>query len=385
VYAYELLFRFGAEMAFHGDGDEATRTMLDNAVMFGLENLTDGLPAFLNCTLEALTEHLVEVLPPQRTVLEVLETLEMTPELIDSCRKLKELGFKLAMDDFRWKEGVEPLVEIADYVKVDILLSDRAERTELFRRLKPYPATMLAEKVETPDENEQLRAEGFELFQGYYFCRPKLQKKREVAANRITQIELLRSLQKSPIDLHHVSSLVQRDPAIAYRLLRLVNSPGSGIRQEIRSVESALIVVGEETFRRMALLAIAKALNGGKSVEILRMALVRARFCELAARLTWRDTTEQYLLGLFSMLPAMLEVPMEEAISGLPLRAEIQEALLGVRNSDRCLLCWMESSESGNWSHCDMVANKKGLEQMQLMQCAADAMQWADEALRLVE
>ncbi len=383
VHAYELLFRSGPEPAFRGDGNSATRAMLDNLIMFGFENLTDGLPGFVNCTLEVLTNGLVEVLPPDRTVLEVLETVDPTPALINSCQALKKLGFRIALDDFRWKPEFEPLIEIADFIKVDVLQSDRAERDDLRSRVKSPSVKLLAEKVEVREEQEQLRSEGFELFQGYYFCRPNLMKKREVAANSITQIELLIALRKSPIDLHHVSNLVQRDPAIAYRLMRLVNSPASAMRQEIRSVETALIAVGEKRFQRMATIAIADTLNRGKSVEVLRMALVRARFCELAASLTWRDTNEQYLLGLFSMLPAMLEVPMENVISALPFRAEIRDALLGEHNSDRGLLCWMESSEKGDWPNCETAEYMKRLDQGQLMRHLANAMQWADEALRL--
>src|ERR1035437_7833367 len=122
VHGYELLFRAGPEASFRGDGDLATRTVLDNTVIFGLEKLTGGLSAFVNCTGESLTEDLVHILPPSMTVLEILESLEPTPSLIAACRKLKAKGFRLALDDFTWKPKFDPLVELADYVKVDFLL-----------------------------------------------------------------------------------------------------------------------------------------------------------------------------------------------------------------------------------------------------------------------
>src|ERR1700677_385500 len=169
VHAYELLFRAGPETAFRGDGDMATRTMLDNTVMFGLQKLTGGVPAFVNCTREALTEDLVHVLPPDMTVLEILETLEPTPELVDACSKLKAAGFRLALDDFIWHEKVEPLVKLADYIKVDFSLSGPTERKRLLKRLSGMKLVLLAEKVETPQEYRQACDEGFTLFQGYYF------------------------------------------------------------------------------------------------------------------------------------------------------------------------------------------------------------------------
>jgi len=382
VYGYELLFRSGRVAEYCGEGDLATRTMLDNSMMFGMTKLTGGPPAFVNCTLESLTESLVEVLPPAMTVLEVLETLEPTAELVGACRKLKTQGFRIALDDFVWKPGIERLLEVADFVKVDLLLTGREARHALLQGLQPYTVTLVAEKVETLEEYEEARSEGFSLFQGYYFCRPALLEKKEFPANKLAQVEILRDLHEEPMDLRKVSGLVERDPAIAYRLLRLVNSAAYTMQQEVRSIESALIAVGEKTFRRIATLAIATALSSGKTTEILRMAFLRARFCELGARLTWCDATEQYLLGLFSLLPALLGVPMAEAIEALPLRREICEALLGAKNGQRYLLCWIEASERGDWPQCDMLAEARQLPREQLIRCANEAAAWADATLR---
>jgi c-di-GMP-related signal transduction protein len=382
VYAYELLFRSGPESAFRGDGDQATRTMLDNTVMFGLERLTGGLPAFVNCTLEALTSQLVEVLPPSLTVLEILETLEVTPSLIAACEKLKDRGFGLALDDFVWRPELEPLIEIADYIKVDFTLSSHIDRLNWMKFLRNRHLKLLAEKVETREEFEQACDEGFTLFQGYYFCRPTLVEKREIPANQLTQLELLRNLQKSSFDLRKMSKLVERDAAITYRLLRLVNSPMYLFRKEVRSVEEALLVVGEKAFRRIATLAITTEISGDQPAEILRMALMRARFCELAAPSCHLDATEQYLLGLFSLLPAMLRIPMDQAISALALREEIHAALLGEKTRERGLLCWMEASERGDWSTCDTIRSLNNLDEVQLTQWAADSVEWAETTLR---
>jgi c-di-GMP-related signal transduction protein len=383
VFGYELLFRNGRELAFCGDGDEATRTMLDNSVLFGSAGLTGGALAFINCTLEALSDRLVEILPTSSTVLEVLETLPPTAQLVAACRSLKSVGFKIALDDFEWKEGIEPLIELADFIKVDFLQSDRSARRAILNRLSGNQVTLLAEKLETREDYERACAEGFTLFQGYYFCHPALLKKHLIPSNKLSQIELLRYLNETPIDLHKVRELVEREPAITYRLLRLVNSPACAMRQEVRSVEAALIAVGEKTFRKMATLAIAATLNSGQPAEIVRMALVRARFCELAAGLTWFDTTEQYLLGLFSLLPAMLRVPMQEAISALPLRQEIRNALLGKPSRERCLLSWIEASERGDASQCDAIVQEAALDKNQLIHCAVEAIRWADQVLQI--
>ena len=384
VHGYELLFRAGPESSFRGDGDLATRTMLDNTVIFGLERLTGGLPAFVNCTREALTEDLVRVLPSGMTVLEILENLEPTPTLIAACRKLKASGFRLALDDFTFKPKWGPLVELADYVKIDFVLSGPQERERLLNRLRAVTVALVAEKVETQEEYKQACEEGFTLFQGYYFCRPVLMKNRKVPANRLSQIEILQLLRADLIELRKLAQLVKRDASLTYRLLRLVNSPMCAVRQEVSSIQSALLAVGEETFRRILTLAITSELCSDQPPEVLRMAFVRGRFCELAAPLCELDPTEQYLLGMLSLLPAMLRVPMRELTPALPLRQEIRWALEGTANPERGLLQWLEFHEYGDWARCDEVAQAKGLNEAQVVSCYAHAVEWAEEALRSV-
>jgi EAL and modified HD-GYP domain-containing signal transduction protein len=384
VHGYELLFRAGPEAVFCGDGDLATRTMLDNTVIFGLERLTGGLPAFVNCTREALTEELVHVLPTGMTVLEILENLEPTPGLIAACRKMKASGFRLALDDFTWKPKFEPLVALADYIKVDFALTGAQERASLLRRLSPVTVALVAEKVETQEEFKQACAEGFTLFQGYYFCRPMLLENRKVPANRLSQIEILQYLRGDSFELRKLTLLVKRDTSLTYRLLRLVNSPMCAMRQEVNSIQSALLAVGEETFRRIATVAITSELCADQPAEVLRMAFVRGRFCELAAVLCGLDPAEQYLLGMLSLLPAMLRLPMEQLTPMLPLRGEIRQALQGKPNSERALLQWLERHENGDWAASDAVVEANGLDQEEVVGCYAEAVGWAEDALRSV-
>lgn len=385
VHGYELLFRAGPETAFRGDGNAATRTMLDNTVIFGLEKFTAGLPAFVNCTEESLTEELVQVLPASMTVLEILETVEPTPHLMDALVKLKSGGFRIALDDFLWKPQLQPLVELADYIKVDFTLMDAAARAALRKQLGRTPVAMVAEKVETQDEYEQACAEGFTLFQGYYFCRPTLLKSRKVPANAVSYMEILKLLREEFIDWHKLSQQVKRDASLTYRLLRMVNSPAYAVRQEVTSIAAALVMVGEAVFRRIATLAIASELNANQPPEILRMAFVRGRFCELAARLCALDSTEQYLLGLFSLLPAMLRVSMSELAPAMPLREKIREAMLGGVIIESSLLHWVESCERADWVRCDAIALSYGLNQDELMKRYEESVVWAESAMRVAD
>ena len=384
VHGYELLFRDGPRAVFCGDRDAATRTMIDNALLFGLGRLTGNLPVFLNCTEEALTGQLVHVLPAGMTVLEILETLDPSPALIGACQHLKACGFRLALDDFTWKAGIEPLVEIADYIKVDFAISDEQNRRELLRRLKGATIALVAENVEAQEQYQQARDEGFTLMQGYYFCRPVLMTNHKVPANRLQHVEILRMLQDETMDMHELAGLVKRDTCLTYRLLRLVNSPMSAMRQEVQSVQAALIAVGEENFRRLATLAITSEMNAGQPMELLHMAFVRGRFCELASVFCNLRPTEQYLLGLLSLLPAMLRVSMNNLTPLLPLRDEIRRALEGEKLPERALLCWLEGHERADWATCDIVTEKQRLNPGDLLVCYEEALHWAEAALHLV-
>ncbi len=381
VHAYELLFRNGPNAVFSGDGERASRTMIDNTVLFGLARLTSGLPAFINCTENTLTSDLIHILPSRTTVLEVLETVAPTDEVIKACRDLKIAGYRLALDDFVWMPGMERLVELADYIKVDFVISGEEERRELLHRLKGTTVALLAEKVETQEEYLKACDEGFTLMQGYYFYRPVLMENHEVPANRLSQLEILRLLQGETVDAYKLEQQVKHDVSLTYRLLRLANSPIWAYQREVRSVRDALIVVGEANFRRMAAVAIVSELNAGQPPELLRMAFVRAQFCELAAGFCGLNQTEQYLLGLLSLLPTMLRLPMKDLAPSLPLREEIRRALLGEQIPERNLLGWLEGHERADWWVCDQTAERPELTGKSLQRCYEEALIWADAAL----
>ncbi len=235
--------------------------------------------------------------------------------------------------------------------------------------------------METQEQLAEAREEGFTLIQGYYFCRPTLLENRKIPVNRLSHVEILRLLQDDTFDLHELARHVKCDASLTYRLLRLINSPFFAMQREVRSVQAALIAVGEETFRRVATLAIASELNAGQPPELLRMALVRARFCELAAEPCGLNHREQYLLGLLSLLPAMLRLPMRELAPSLPLRDEIRHALLGADIKERCLLAWLERHELGDWAACEWIAEANRLEADRLAGHYEQAVAWTEAAL----
>ena len=369
VHGYELLIR---------DGKDAS---LGNTAILGLEQLTCGLPAFVNCSVAALTEEWVHDLPPNLTVVELSEELEPTPTLLAACRKLKGLGFRLALDDFTGKSEAQPLVELADYIKVNFNKLDSQERRILLKRLSGSTAHQIAKNIETQDEYKQACMEGFKLFEGYYFCHPEPLKNHRIPANRLVHLEIMELVQNESVDLQRLSQLVMCDASLTYRLLRLVNSPVCAVRQEVTSIQSALMLVGEKTFRRIAMLAIASDFNTDQPAEILRMAFERGRFCELASGLCGQTSSEQYLIGMVSMFPAMLRIPMVDLARSLPLRESARAALLGTVNAEGVLLQWLVCHEHGDWAGCDAILQANGLNHDQITRCHAEAVAWSNTAL----
>jgi len=406
VHAYQLLFWNGEDpsaqegddgLAFHANSQESQAENAEarctpviqparepsNHVLLGgspdsmLERLTSGRPAFVKCTADSLIEGWLGGLPPSLTVLEVTEGAESTPSLVVACRKLKELGFRLALDDFIGLPGSGPLLELADYVKVDVGKLDDALR----RQLKETSARLIAKNVETQEEYRTAKAEGFEFFQGFYFCRPEAVKKHTIPSNRLIHLEILDTLQGDPIDLHRLTQLVMCDASLTYGLLRLVNSPVCAMRQEVTSIQSALMLLGMETSRRIAILAIAGEFNTDQPSELLRMAFERGRFCEQAAGLLGLVPSEQYLIGMVSMFPAMLRISMDELIRLLPLREEARDALLGKGNREGVLLDLLVHQENGDWKACEMLIRSNGLRFYEILRLRTDAGAWADATL----
>jgi EAL and modified HD-GYP domain-containing signal transduction protein len=381
VHGYELLSRTDPGAGANLDAETAACTLLDNAAIFGLDGLTNGLPAFVNCTLEALTAQTVLVLTPRTTVLAIPAGVELTARQMDACRTLKGRGFRLALDDFTGETKQLPLVELADYMRVDFKRLDAEKRRQLLR-MRHGSMALVAKNVGTQKEFREAREEGFTLFQGECVQPSTLLKKRKVPSNWLVHFEIVRQLYRDPIDVLQVSQLVLRDPSLAYRLLRLVNSPVYAVHHEVRSIQAAITALGEDTLRRIVTVSVESELISDRPPAILHSALLRARFCELAASECGLDPNEQYLLGMLSLLPAMLQLPMEELTPSLPLRNAICEALEGTPNQERSLLAWLESHEQGDWAARDRMVAAGGLNRDLLMRAYTDAVVWADDSFR---
>lgn len=327
VYGHELLFRAGLTNAFSGDEEEATRQVIDSCLLLSPD--AEMGKNFVNCTKSALTSGIVTLLSPSNTVLEILETVEPDPELLECCRALKARGYHFALDDFSPQLSKLPLLEFADYIKVDFRLSDVDTRRQIYELTRGRGVTFIAEKVETAEDLQAAQREGCSLFQGYYFCKPNVTQSRVIPQNHLIHLQLLTCLSQSPANLAMVEQLVMADSAICYRLLRLVNSAWYGLPSTITSIRGALVLVGDDEMRNLVTVALASSFVGTSSHALLSFALERAKFCELLAPVLNKPAPKLYLLGMLSIMDAFLGLPMDRVVQSLPVDYEMKAALLG--------------------------------------------------------
>lgn len=380
VFGYELMYRAAAaDSACARPLDHATaRVIADALVNIGFDVLTDGRRAFVNLSADILLSDASSVFDPRRVVLEILENVDVTPDVVDMCRSLHARGYAIALDDFVPGSTATELMPFAQFVKLDVLALSTADLESTAGRCVEMGLTVVAEKVETAEAFEQARAAGCTLFQGYHFCRPVNFSGRTLAASQVTQMRLLGALYKPLISLPAIEDLLKQDGSLSYRVLRTVNSAGFGLRREVRSIQEALLLLGLEQIRKWTSVWVLAGANRGPS-ELVTMAVLRGRTCELLGQaLDRRDGgAGLFLLGLCSLLDAILGQPMTKITQDLPLEADIRAALLGEPNESRRVLDLVVLYEQGAFAEAAPQAAALGLSDAAVRGAYADALKWA--------
>lgn len=327
VFAYELLFRCPGQPL--PGGDVMTGQIILNAVMdMGLDAVAGDRSVFINLSTGFLDGHYQLPFPPHQVVLEVLEDVEPTSTVLATLEKLAQRGFTIALDDFRFRPGIEPMLRYAHLVKLDVLSMGREELREHVTRLRRHGLKLVAEKVESYDEFELCRELGFDYFQGYFLAKPHVLRSRSVGAHRPVLLQLLARMHNPGVEFKELEQIIIRDVGLTYRLLRYVNSAAYALRRPVESVRHALLMLGMDTIRNWASLILLSRV-GDQPRELLDMALIRAKMCEQLARERNRPDPEHYFTaGLLSVLDALTHQPMAVLADSLPLVQDIKLALV---------------------------------------------------------
>lgn len=387
VFGYEILFRSGEENRFQGEvvhSVAASKVMLDSFLVFGLETVTGGKKAFLNMTQNLLLAGSPHLFPAETMVVELLETIQPTPEVIQACRKLKNDGYLLALDDFIFSDSTKPLTEMADIIKVDFLQTAGEKRREIIEKLRPRRYQYLAEKVETLEDFNQAKEFGYSLFQGYFFSKPVIITSRGLPGNKLNYLRILQEASRPDTDFDRLEKIFRLDISLTYKLLRYINSAAFNLRGEVQSIRQALVLLGLQEVRKWVALVIMGGMISDKSQELLVGSFVGACFCERLAVSTGFESrrNDLFLLGMFSLIDAILDRPMAEILAQLPLAADIREALLGGRGRLADLLRMLRAYEQANWEHVAVLARGLGLEEREVADAYMKSLEQAYRVFR---
>jgi len=382
VFGYELLFRDGIEDFFRSpDSDAASRSTLNTSMLLGLDVLCDGRRAFVNCTREILLKDYVTLLPAGQTVIEVLETVPADELVVAACRRLKEAGYMIALDDFAVNDPREALTDLADIIKVDLRATATADAAAMVKRYGPWRCRLLAEKVETREEFIASTKAGFLYFQGYFFRRPEILTAHEIPANQLNYLRMLTAVSQPELDVRAIENLVKGEASLCYRLLRYLNSAAFGFGSEIHSIRHALSILGEREVRRWIRLVASLAAGQNKASDLVLAALVRARFCELLSpkvqQEVQRGDSDLFLMGMLSLMDTILEIPMRQVLDNVPIDQECKAVLLGVTGRLRPFYQLMLAQESGEWTAVQELATQLQLSETEVSEAYWQAMQWA--------
>jgi c-di-GMP-related signal transduction protein len=331
LFAYELLYRGTKEFPLAGvSGDRATTGLLTSTFLTeGIDVISDSKPCFVNFTEELLIQKTPASFPKKTLVIEILEDVRPTKEVLAVCRELSAEGYRIALDDFIYDKSLEPLIKIADIIKIDFRLTPVDTIRKTLQRLAKHKVKLLAEKVETSEEFEKAAKLGFSYFQGYFFNKPEKILIKELAVAQITLYNLLAEVTKETTTIDKLYEIISRDVGISYKLLRFINSAYFYRLQEVKTVKHAMAYLGEEELRRFVILMILSDLASVKPNELVRLSLVRAKFCELLALQSQfkSSSSELFLMGLFSLLDSILDTEMNAIMDKLPIADEIKDAL----------------------------------------------------------
>jgi c-di-GMP-related signal transduction protein len=362
VYAYELLFRDGPQNYFQASRHASGSVIADSVSLFDLHHITGHARAFVNVDALALRLGAARLLPPDRIVVEILETVNPTEEIVTICRDLRAAGYVLALDDFVDQPNMAPLVDLVQFLKVDFQLLDSESRARLAKKYDNGKLALLAEKVETERDLAEARRLGFSFFQGYFFCKPSMLETREIPGDKLLQLDLLGAVAALELDSSAIENLLNREPSLLYRLLRYLNSPLLGLRTEIHSVRQALSLLGENEFRRWVSVFSIVGMSAGKPPELVRTALTRAYFGEeFSGPAGLGDKKSSlFLMGLLSITDALLDKPISEVLRSLPVAAEIKIALNGGENRFRDVYDLLLALERAEWSQLSSHVQRLG-------------------------
>lgn len=360
VFAYELLYRDEKNNNYIDDGDKATSNVVMNSFLsIGFETLTDNKKAFVNFTYNLIVDDFITLFPKDKIVVELLEDIKIDENIIAAIRNLKELGYTIALDDFSLKniKKYKDIIEYIDILKVDFLLNEDKEIKaipKLFNKmLNNKKIIFLAEKIESIEELNKAIRYGYTLFQGFFFSKPITIKGKTVSTSKLNCMKILKELSNNNPNYDNISNVVEKDISLSYNLLKLINSSAFYRGNKITSIKQALVYLGFKEIKKWVSLLLLRDVNKDNPDEVMKATIIRGKLAELiASKINLEDRkSEAFLLGIFSMIDIIINMPISDLINDLPLNEDVKLALLGEENNFKDILDIIKAYEKGDWNN----------------------------------
>lgn len=383
VFAYELLYRSGTENASKfKSGDSATSDVVINSLLLiGADTLTEGNRAFINFTETLIKDEIPKMFSKEYLVVELLEDIVPDEAFLERVRELKEMGYTIALDDYIADYQYESLVELSDIIKVDFKGTTAAERKEISSYFLSKGKRLLAEKVETHEEFQEALSLGYAYFQGFFFSKPRIMKGRDVGSLNVNYMQIIQELNLPEPGYDKISEIIERDLALTFKLLRLINSPAFFTNSKISSVKHALVLLGFKEIRKWIMVVMLRDLGKNKPDEVLKTCLVRAKMAEMIAILSGMDRrkNEMFIMGLFSMIDTLMDQDLYSIIDSLPLEDDIKAAMIGKKNKLHEMFMVVISYEKGNWDQLMRECESLGIGYTDIPDIYYNSLRWADK------
>ncbi len=393
VVGYELLYRSSSVHSVAGGASEAAMSssvIVDGVVGVGLQTLTEGKTAFINLSEEMLLDDTADLLDRSSVVLELLESVRPTPEVVAKVEALANRGYRIALDDFVFSEGHAPLLELAHIVKVDVIEAG-ADLATLVEQVRPYGVELLAEKVENEEVHQRCTELGFSYFQGFHYFRPETLSRKDLSAQTVAIVRVMNMLQDPDTTDRQIEEAFRADPTLTYKLLRIVNSASLGGRG-VQSIGHALRLLGREPlYRWMCLLMMTVGAGGGEMrLEMIKAALLRARMCEIvgdtlrsARNRDIPDGGSLFLVGLFSRIDQILGIPVRELLGEVAVTRDVRDALVDGAGKAGQILRVVEAYTDAEWSAAADELAQLGGDDSALPEFYLESLGWAADRLAL--
>jgi len=387
LFAFELLFRSGntAAAGVLNDTHATAQVMVNAFGEMGIAEVLGAHKGFINLDATFLYSDTIELLPRQQVVLELLETIAIDDAVIARCHELKAMGFSLALDDvLELRDEIVPLLSVVDVVKLDLMQIDPALLPALVKKFKQYPIKLLAEKVEDREQARRCMEMGFDMFQGYYFARPETLSGKRADPSKITLLRIL-TLMLGEAENEKIVEAFKEHPTLAYNLMRMVNSVGTGLTTKISSLSHGLIVMGRRPLQRWVQLLLYASGKGGEGAvsPLMQLAATRGKLMELVAQqvrpydLEYIDRA--FMVGMLSLLDTLMNEPLPAILARMNLHEEVEAALLQRSGDLGDMLTLCEKLEAGDIAAVqERLRARPGLTAEILNKVQLEALGWAN-------